>query len=230
MRSYENLNKKNISKYFGEKSTEFVKYIEIDKDFYVNTHNKTIEKLEILRSLCQLYDIDFGQVEFEVEERKKNYGYRGETRKVNIKAYWTKALPIIQETHNRERFKNVVADENNAKAVSIKITKFEIRCTARKEIRVELHLGRKNKEENREAFEILLENKEAIEKTIGEKLVWKSDEKSISYKIFAELKNVDIRNEKDWDDIARFHANISKAFYEAFVDILQGLKQKNNWK
>ena len=78
-----------------------------------------------------------------------------------------------------------------------------------------------SKERNKEAFDYLFGHKDEIEATLGSSLEWlRSDNTKGSY-ILVRLEGVSIENEADWTQMAKFHAEWSKKFYDAFVPYLK---------
>lgn len=86
---------------------------------------------------------------------------------------------------------------------------------------VELHLGKVNKEENKKAFDMLMTHKDDIEKSLGVSLVWSRGDDIKTSKISYQLNDVSINNETDWLQMAKFHAEWSKKFYDVIVPYLR---------
>ena len=63
--------------------------------------------------------------------------------------------------------------------------------------------------------------KSEIETVLGTQISWlRSDDTKGSY-IEIRLENVSIENEADWMQMAKFHAEWSKKFYDVFVPYLK---------
>ena len=86
---------------------------------------------------------------------------------------------------------------------------------------VELYLGKVKKEENKKAFDMLIRYKDDIEKALGVSLVWSREDDMKTSKISYKLDNVSIKNETDWLQMAKFHAEWSKKFYDVIVPYLR---------
>ena len=86
--------------------------------------------------------------------------------------------------------------------------------------RVDLHFGKSKKEENKKAFDALIAHKDEIEKVLGVFLIWNRGDKIKSSKVTYQLNGVSIENETDWLQMARFHAEWSKKFYDVIVPYL----------
>ena len=86
--------------------------------------------------------------------------------------------------------------------------------------RVEIYLGKSSKEENKKAFDELISHKGDIESKLNTALTWNRNNDAKSSKIFVTLNNVSIENEADWLQMAKFHAEWSKKFYDIIVPYL----------
>ena len=104
--------------------------------------------------------------------------------------------------------------------------KIQIEDTKRKEERKE----KEEKEENNKIegntntpkiskFEKM--SRGEIEKSLGVSLNWKRGDDIKSSKIFYQITGVSIENETDWHQIAKFHAEWSKKFYDVIVPYLR---------
>lgn len=67
---------------------------------------------------------------------------------------------------------------------------------------------------------MLMTHKEDIEKALGVSLVWSRGDDIKSSKISYKLNCVSINNETDWLQMAKFHAQWSKKFYDVIVPYL----------
>lgn len=86
--------------------------------------------------------------------------------------------------------------------------------------RVELYFGKAKKEDNKKAFDAVILHKVAIENSLGVKLNWNRGDDIKSSKIFYQINDVSIENETDWLQMAKFHAQWSKKFYDIIVPYL----------
>ena len=88
--------------------------------------------------------------------------------------------------------------------------------------RVVVVFGKASKEENKNAFEKVSAHKDTIESALGIALIWDKGEQKTSSKIYFQLSNVSIENEVDWLQMARFHADWMKRFYDVIVPYIAG--------
>ena len=82
-------------------------------------------------------------------------------------------------------------------------------------------MGKNNKEANKKAFDSLLIKKMEIESKLGVSLIWNRGDDIKSSKVAYQLNNVSIENETDWLQMAKFHADWSKKFYDVIVPYLK---------
>ena len=81
-------------------------------------------------------------------------------------------------------------------------------------------MGNARKEYNKAAYDKLMSFKETIENDMGVSLIWKRGDDVKSSKVYHEIRNVSIENETDWIQMAKFHAEWSKKFYDVIVPYL----------
>ena len=78
-----------------------------------------------------------------------------------------------------------------------------------------------NKQEIKDAFDCLYTHKAEIESALGTTLQWNRGDDIKSSKVFIQLSNVSIENETDWLQMANFHAEWTKKFYDVIVPYIQ---------
>lgn len=207
---------------FTMNEADFKKTVEIGDGIYVWTNTSTQTKLSVLNKVFKLYDADPSDLVFylrdENESAEEEAGTRFETRR----KYWTYALDFIKEAHgDAGLFSNANTSKENWISGFFGISGFNISCIANYDFaRVDLFLGKVKKEENKKAFEMLMTHKEDIEKTLGVSLIWYRGDDIKSSKISYKLNGVSINNETDWLQMASFHAQWSKKFYDVIVPYL----------
>lgn len=84
-------------------------------------------------------------------------------------------------------------------------------------LRAEVVFSRGNKDENKAAFDSLIAHKSEIESALGTSLQWNRGDEIKSSKVFLQLNNVSIEDETDWLQMANFHADWTKKFYDVIV-------------
>ncbi|HUM44074.1 MAG TPA: DUF4268 domain-containing protein [Fervidobacterium sp.] len=135
------------------------------------------------------------------------------------KRYWTYALVQTHKAHgNPGSFSNVNPSTDNWINGFFEIGGFYLRCVANFDsARTEVMFGRAEKSENKAAFDALYQHKDEIETKLGTELQWNRGDDIKSSKVFIQIDNVSIENEEDWPQMAKFHADWSKKFYDVIV-------------
>lgn len=209
---------------FSTDSNDFINFEKIDDNIFVSTNNNTNTKIKILRNLFELFEENLENLVFYFEE-SDNYDKVPE----NIKEeYWDYAIPIIREANvDNETFRKVTRSSSSWINGAIGINRFYISCYFyMKSGKVSMTLNKSSKEENEAAFDYLYKNKESIENNLGYKLSWnRLNEKKVST-IDASIENINSRDKSNWEKIAKFHADMSDAFYKEFVPRLREFQDK----
>lgn len=209
---------------FSTDSNDFINFEKIDDNIFVSTNNNTNTKIKILRNLFELFEENIENLVFYYEE-SDNYDKVPE----NIKEeYWDYAIPLIREANvENETFRNVTRSSSSWINGAIGINRFYISCYFyMKSAKVSMTLNKSSKEENEAAFDYLYMNKEIIENNLGYKLSWnRLDDKKVST-IDVAIENINSRDKSNWEKIARFHADMSDAFYKEFVPRLREFQDK----
>nr|WP_315969238.1 DUF4268 domain-containing protein [Peptoniphilus grossensis] len=209
---------------FSTDSNDFINFEKIDDNIFVSTNNNTNTKIKILRNLFELFEENLENLVFYFEE-SDNYDKVPE----NIKEeYWDYAIPIIREANvDNETFRKVTRSSSSWINGAIGINRFYISCYFyMKSAKVSMTLNKSSKEENEAAFDYLYKNKESIENNLGYKLSWnRLNEKKVST-IDASIENINSRDKSNWEKIAKFHADMSDAFYKEFVPRLREFQDK----
>lgn len=212
----------NLSNHFSTRPDAFENSAAIG-DVYVWVNRSTQNKLSVLNRLFALYGENPVDLVFylrdESEPDEDEHGSRFELRR----RFWASALPIITGAFgNTGPFSGVSPSKENWVNGYFGIDGFKLCCVANHDgARVELHFGKAEKAENRKAFDNLERHKAEIEEALNTSLVWdRGDEDRKSSKVYAQLSNVSIKDETDWSQLAKFHAEWSKKFYDVLVPLV----------
>lgn len=212
----------NIAFHFSMNEGNFTKSVEIGDGIYVWTNTSTQSKLSVLSRVFKLYNADPSDLVFYLRDDNESTDDEVGTCYELRRKYWAYALDIIKEAHGKGGpFSNVTPSRENWVNGFFGINGFNLCCVANYDsARVEVCLGKTRKEDNKKAFDALILHKAEIEGVLGITLNWNRGDNIKSSKIFYQLNNVSIENEVDWLQMARFHAEWSKKFYDVIVPYL----------
>lgn len=196
----------------------------IDEDIFVSTNNNTNTKIKILSELFELFEENPDNLIFYFED-SENFDRAPE----NIKEeYWNYAIPIIKEENiDNGTFVNVTRSKSSWIAGTTGTSGFYISCYYyMKSAKVLMTLNKPDKEVNKAAFDYLYKNKEIIENNLGLKLYWNRLDDNKMSTIDVAIENINSRDKSNWEKIAKFHAEMSDAFYKEFVPRLREFKNQ----
>lgn len=211
----------NLAMHFSINESNFTKCVEIGDGIYVWTNTNTQSKLSVLNRIFALYGVDTSDLVFYLRDENEVTEDEPGTRYELRRRYWTFALEHIHQAHGDGSFSNVNPSKDNWISGFFGVSGFCIECVANYDCaRVEIYLGKAKKEDNKKAFEYLYKYKSEIESKLGESLIWDRCDDIKSSKIRIQLDNVSIEREIDWLQMAKFHADWSKKFYDVIVPYL----------
>ena len=217
----------DLDVYVSNKPQDLRNALQIDTDIYVERNTSTSTKISMLRKFFKAYGANEEDLVFYLKDANddgtaQEAGTRYELRR----RYWAFALPYIQQAHDDGTghgcFSGCTTSKENWLSGFFGIGGFSLACVANyNKARVDLTLAHSNKERNKEAFDYLYSHKSEIESVLGTQIDWlRSDDTKGSY-IVIRLEGVSIENEADWTQMAKFHAEWSKKFYDVFVPYLK---------
>ena len=97
-------------------------------------------------------------------------------------------------------------------------------------VRSEIYINRGNKEQNKEVFDFLYQDKHQIEKELGEPLEWERMDNNVTSRIKLQKNNLNVYEKDDQQEITRFliHASsiMEKVFRKRSDSIKSFLKQQ----
>lgn len=215
-----------LETYVSSKPQDLRNALEIDTHIFIEKNTNTSTKISLLRKFFKAYGANEADLVFYLKDTNEDTevqeaGTRYELRR----RYWAFALPYIQQAHDdgtgRGCFSGCTTSKENWLSGFFGIGGFNISCIANyNQARVDLTLANTSKK-NKEAFDYLYGHKTEIEQKLGKQVEWlRSDNTKGSYIIFR-LHGVSIENESDWTQMAKFHAEWSKKFYDVFVPYLK---------
>lgn len=216
-----------LASYVSSKESTLRGFSTIEEGLYVEKNTNTELKISLLRRFFQLYNADSTDLIFFLRDDTDNVyeeeisGTRFELRK----RYWIFALEYIHDAHGDGSFLNVNPSKDNWISGFFGVSGFSINCIANYDsARVEIYMGKSKQEENKAAFDMLFTFKQDIDASLGVPLIWTRGDDIKSSKVSYELDNVSIGKETDWLQMANFHADWSKKFFDIIIPYLTGKK------
>lgn len=223
-----NSSSNELKSFISNKPASLRSSIKIDENVYIERNNNTNTKIMYLKKIFKEFGKNPETLVFYLKDQDKAHEDEAGTRFEIRRKYWAYALTFIHEANKDNAcFANVGAGKMNWINGYFGIGGFSIACVANfNAARVNMTLEKYDKEKNKSAFDYLYSHKDEIEKELGLSLNWwRLDEKKASY-VETELSNVSIYEETDWTQMAKFHADWSKRFYDVFVPLLQDWNQQ----
>ena len=208
----------DLALHFSTNKTSYTAYREIDTNLFVWTGTDTQYKINLLKKVFSMFDVDPSELVFYLSVDEEN-GTEDITRYQTRQKYWTYALPILkQET---VFFNNVNPVQSNSLTVTLGISGIPIVCVANFDsARVELYLSLPTKEQNKTLFDFLYNQKDTIEAAAGKPIVWQRNDDVRISKIYLKLSDVNIGNEANWPRMAKFHAEATNTISDIFKPVL----------
>lgn len=215
-----------LNDYISDNPADLRGALEIDQNIYLERNTSTSTKLSVLKKFFKAYGQNPEELVFYLKDQNRDQeaeeaGTRYETRR----RYWAFALEQIKSAHGPERsFQNVTKSKQYWISGAIGISGFSISCEAKmNRAAVELVLGKSDRDVNKSAYDYLFARKDEIEADLGIPLNWWRFEGKSSY-VDYNIEGVGISDETSWTQMAKFHAEWSKKFYDVFVPLLQQWK------
>lgn len=212
-----------LNDYISDNPADLRGALEIDQNIYLERNTSTSTKLSMLKKFFKAYGQNPEELVFYLKDQNRDHeaeeaGTRYEIRR----RYWAFALEQIKSAHGSERpFQNVTTSKQYWISGAIGISGFSITCEAKmNKAAVELVLGKSNRDVNKSAYDYLFTRKDEIEAALGIPLNWWRFEGKSSY-VDYNIEGVGISDETSWTQMAKFHAEWSKKFYDVFVPLLQ---------
>ena len=214
-----------LDDYVSDNPSDLRGALEIEPGIYLERNTSTNTKISMLRKFFKAYGQNPEELIFYLKDQ--NEGKKEEeagTRYEIRRRYWAFALEHIKSAHGPEgSFKNVTTSKQYWISGSFGISGFSINCDAKmNRASVYMVLGKSNRDINKAAYDYLFARKDEIESKLGISLNWWRFEGKASY-IDYTIEGVGINDETSWTQMAKFHAEWSKKFYDVFVPLLQQL-------
>lgn len=219
----------DLDNYVSSNPANLHNSLQIDQDIYVERNTSTNTKIYLLRRLFKVYGVNPEELIFYLKDQNEDKkaaeaGTRFELRR----KYWALALEYLKSAHEEDgAYKNVNTSKEYWINGYIGIRGFHLTCYAKMAAAsVEMVLEKADRELNKDAFDYLYAHKDEVEMRLGVALNWwRYDEGKSSYVDYT-ISGVGINDESSWTQMAKFHSEWSRKFYDAFVPLLQEWNDK----
>lgn len=138
--------------------------------------------------------------------------------------YWAYLVRCLNKYHGPEGpYKKINTSKSCYLFSSVGIGNFAIVCEAKKKsAAVEVVLKKPDRAVNMSAFKYLMVREQLIRKALGTSVLWWAEDKWTYCYIHLGYKGVaDVTQEDTWEDMAAFHMEWSRKFYDVFVPLLK---------
>lgn len=217
-----------LASYVSNNESALRNAIEIDKGIYIEGNTNTEMKISLLRKLFKLYGAEPSHLVFYLKDDTETTSDEAGTRYEVRRKYWAYALPMIQKAHEDTGcFGGWTSTKENWMTGFFGIGGFAIGVVSNYDVaRVEVDLASGSKEKNKAAYDYLHTVKDEIEQELGIEVNWLRSEDTKGSYITYKLEGVSIYDETDWTMMAKFQAEWSKKFYDAFVPRLRKFNEQ----
>lgn len=191
----------------------------IDQRIFVWTGTSTQYKLNVLKKLFPLFDVELSELVLYLREEGEAGENELERHQIRRK-YWAYLLPTLRERSGM--FQNVNPSKMNWISGFLGYSGVSINCVAKFDgARVELYLDSPSQNQNKQLFDALHAYQAEIEQHLSRKPVWARADELKASRIYFQMEDVDVSDESDWPRMAEFHAQYAAELKNAFVPVLE---------
>lgn len=172
---------------------------ELINGYFIEMNIDSNTKFNVLKKILTLFELeDELTIKYEQNELEKPQSNRFNIRK----EFWTQLLPKLKNT---DLFLNVNPSRDNwlSSGSGISGVSFTFAISG-SYARIELSITTSSKDKNKSYFKQLYRNKDLIENTFNDSLVWEELPENKMSRIKYELENVDLFDRNDWDEMNNF--------------------------
>ncbi|MEI7523437.1 MAG: DUF4268 domain-containing protein [Mariniphaga sp.] len=199
--------------------TDFRIFQEIANGWYIEANIDSNTKFTNLKKLLTLFEMEDDLiVKYQPDSENAT-----DTNRYNIrKKYWLQLLPLLTDT---SLFSNVSASKdhwlNSGAGIGGLAYAFVI---TKSFVRIELSISNSSKEKNKMYFKKLSKNKQEIEASFENSMVWEELPDNKMSRIKIEQQGVSLYNETDWVIMNEFLISNLPKFEKALQPYIKGLK------
>jgi hypothetical protein len=192
---------------------------EVVNGWYIESNIESNTKFSILKKLLKAFELEDDLL---IKYAKSNDSKYESNRFTIRKKYWQQLLPLLTNTNLFDRV-SPTKDHWISTGAGIGGVAFTFVIT-KTHVRIELAIITSSKERNKEYFKKLFVNKEAIEESFGDTIVWEELPESKMSRIRYDLFDVNYYDENKWDKMNQFFITFLPKFESAFRPFIKNLK------
>ena len=200
-------------------SSDFRSPQEIINGWYIESNMDSNNKFNSLKRLLTLFEMEDDLfIKYAPQSESAS-----ELNRFNIrKKYWQQLLPLI---NNTVLFSNISPSKEYWLSAGAGIGGLAYTfIILQYGVRIELGITTSTKEKNKIYFKKLFKNKEVIEESFGEPLIWEELPDNKMSRIKIEKQDVSLYNENDWERMNEFLVNNIYKFENALKPHIKNLK------
>ena len=184
-----------LSNYFAESEEGNPSYSKLEDGIYLWVNTNTDTKLNLLRKLFKIYEFEEEELVFYLSDDNDSEMNSSEKKRMK---FWTEALPVLKKETGK--FGNVNPSKFRWISTYIGHSGISITTIANlNSLRIELFIGKRDKEINDDIFNYIKESKDLIEENSGKLFVWKNEPENITSTISIEYAGIGISHESNWE-------------------------------
>jgi uncharacterized protein with ParB-like and HNH nuclease domain len=192
---------------------------EVVNGWYIESNIESNTKFSILKKLLRAFELEDDLL---IKYAKSNDSKYESNRFTIRKKYWQQLLPLLTNTNLFDRV-SPTKDHWISTGAGIGGVAFTFVIT-KTHVRIELAIITSSKERNKEYFKKLFVNKEAIEQSFGDTIVWEELPESKMSRIRYDLQDVNYYDENQWDKMNQFFITFLPKFESAFRPRIKSLR------
>jgi hypothetical protein len=192
---------------------------EVVNGWYIESNIESNSKFSILKKLLKAFEMED---DLFIKYAKSNDSKYESNRFTYRKKYWQQLLPLLSNTTLFERV-SPTKDHWISTGAGIGGVAYTFVIT-KTHVRIELAIITSSKEKNKEYFKKLFVNKESIEQSFGDTIVWEELPESKMSRIRYDLQDVNYYDENQWDRMKQFFITFLPKFESAFRPFVKSLK------
>lgn len=219
----------NLERFFSSIEYKNISNHKLEDGIYLHTNTNTDTKIFILRELFKIYDVPEEELMlYLLDENKDDLKNIKSPRNRKRKEFWMVALPVLKEKTNK--FRNISPSTSNWQSTFIGHSGINVSVIANlNSIRIELYIGKRNKNINDDIFNFIKNRQDTIERESNQLFKWSNNSENITSKISLEYDGIGINKSKDWQSCIDLFVDGVNTMFEHIVPIVNEYFLENDY-